>query len=79
MLELPKNILLSLPNEDAQIRRIAAVEGNQLQLMSQLVVRKTRFTPEEYQALREFYDRVVAAHAEQVVLQRGTSANAGKD
>jgi len=79
VLELPKNILLSLPNADGQFRRIAAVEGNQLQLMSQLVVRKARFTPEEYQALREFYDRIVAAHAEQVVLQRGTLANAGKD
>ena len=74
VLELPKNILLSLPNEDGQFRRIAAVEGNQLQYMSQLVVRKTRFTPEEYQALREFYDRVVAAQAEQVVLKRETSA-----
>jgi hypothetical protein len=77
--ELPRNVLLSLPNDGGQFRRLAQVEENRLQLMSQLVIRQPRFAPEEYKALREFYDRIVAAHAEQVVLKRSTTtATTGK-
>jgi hypothetical protein len=68
--ELPKNVALALPNDGGQFRRVVQVEGNQLQLMSQMILRKPRFEPEEYKALREFYDRIVAAHAEHIVLKR---------
>jgi hypothetical protein len=68
--ELPQNIAFKLPNDAAYFRRLAQVQGNTLQLTSQFVIRKPRFEPPEYQALREFYNRVVAAHAEQMVLKR---------
>ena len=69
--ELPQNIAFKLPNEAGHFRRLARVEGNNLQLTSQFVIRQPRFEPAEYQALREFYDRIVAAHAESIVLKRG--------
>ena len=68
--ELPKNIVVDLPNQGGQFRRLMQVEGNILQVTSQIIVRKVRFDPQEYKFLREFYDRIVAAHAEQVVLKR---------
>jgi len=74
VLELPKSSTLNLPRDFGQFRRLATVEGNKLQLTSQITIRKPRFEPHEYKMLREFFDRVVAAHAEQVVLKRGTSA-----
>ena len=69
--ELPKNVALALPGNDAQFRRLCELQGNILQMISQTVIRKVRFQPLEYKALREFYDRIVAAHAEQVVFKRG--------
>jgi len=69
--ELPKNIIISLPNNGGQFRRLAQIEGNHLQVISQMVIRQIHFEPIEYKALREFYDRIVAAHAEPVVLKRG--------
>jgi hypothetical protein len=69
--ELPKNLAMALPGDAAQFRRLSALQGNILQMISQTVIRKVRFSPQEYKALREFYDRIVAAHAEQVVLKRG--------
>lgn len=71
--EIPKNIILSLPKEAGQYRRLVVAEGNTLQLSSQFFIRKPRFEPMEYKALREFYDRVVAANAEQVVLKRAAA------
>jgi transglutaminase-like putative cysteine protease len=76
--ELPKNMAIKLPNDDAQFQRLAQVEDNQLQFMSQFVLRKPRFEPEEYERLREFYDRVVAAQAELVVLKRSAATAAAK-
>jgi hypothetical protein len=71
--ELPKSFTLDLARDGGQFRRVAQVEGNTLQFMSQVTIRKPRFDPLEYKALREFYDRIVAAHAEQVVLKRSAT------
>jgi hypothetical protein len=68
--EAPRNLKVSLPNDDGEFRRLVQVDGNLLLLTSQIVIRKTRFAPEEYPGLREFYDRIVAAHAEPIVLKR---------
>jgi hypothetical protein len=53
--------------------------GDSRGLVIQFAIRKPRFEPNEYPALRELYDQIVAAHAEQIVLKRGTTATAGKD
>ena len=72
--ELPRNQALSLPGDAAQFRRVMEVQGGTLQMISQTAIRKIRFQPKEYKSLREFYDRIVAAHAEQVVLKRAHGA-----
>ncbi len=77
--DLPKNIAIDVPGEGAQFRRTALVEGNMLKVNSQMQIRKTRFPPQDYKALRDFYDRLVAAQAEQVVLKRNTGSPAGKE
>ncbi|MFQ5630278.1 MAG: hypothetical protein ACE5I1_16025 [bacterium] len=79
LLERPENISIDLPNNGGQFMHTIYINENQLQVLSDMVIRKPRFEPEEYQALRNFYDRVVAAHAEQVVLQRQSPKVAGKE
>jgi len=77
--ETPKNLTLVTPKEGIKFRRVTLVDGNNVQVMYQLTIRKPHFEPIEYPALRELYDQVVAAQAEQIVLKRGTAATAGKD
>jgi len=77
--EMPKNLTIMTPKEGAQFRRLTFVDGKNLQVMNQFTIRKPRFEPGEYGALRELYDQMVAAHAEQVVLKRGSVAADGKD
>ncbi len=71
--EIPRNLVLEVPSQGVQFRRSCAVEGNTLQFTTQTHIRKVRFEPQEYKALRELFDRIVAAHAEQVVLARDPS------
>ena len=77
--ELPQSITLDIPGEGARYSRSVLVDGNTLKINSQLHIRKIRFQPNEYKALRDFYDRLVAAQAEQVVLKRDPAAPVAKE
>lgn len=68
--EQPQNIQVQLPGEAGAFSRLAQVAGNRLTLRMRFVLAHTRFEPHQYQGLRDFYGRVVAAHAEQIVLRR---------
>lgn len=68
--EMPENVQVQLPDKGGMFQRIAQVSGQQLMFRIRFVIANTQFEPEHYEALREFYERVVAAHAEQVVLKR---------
>ena len=72
--DLPRNLALEVPSQGVQFRRTCSVEGNTLQFSTQTHIRRARFDPNEYKALRELFDRIVAAHAEQIVLTRDPAA-----
>ena len=46
--------------------------GNVIQVMSKFNINKTMFLPEEYLALKRFYNQIIAKHAEQIVLKKKT-------
>ncbi len=73
--DLPGNISVELAGGGAKFLRTMAVNGSHLQMISQIVIRKIQFQPQEYKGLRDFYDRIVAAHAQQVVLKRATATS----
>ncbi len=68
--EAPKTAAFALPNNDGRFTFSVSVNDNQLQVTSRLVLRKTVFTGGEYPTLRAFFDKIVAKHAEQVVLKK---------
>jgi len=68
--EMPKNALISLPENAGRFSFMVAANGNTLQITSRVSIRKPVFYAEEYDALREFYSLVVSKHAEQVVLKK---------
>ena len=69
--ESPKNLLLSLPENAGRFMFTVAVNGNTVQVVSKITIRKPVFYAEEYAALREFYNQIVSKHAEQIVLKKG--------
>ncbi|MBC3539624.1 DUF3857 domain-containing protein [Rufibacter sediminis] len=68
--ELPKPATLSLPNNAAKFTYVAQMADGKLQIMSKLSINKTFFDASEYGNLREFYNRLVAKHAEKIVLKK---------
>ncbi|MFD2573875.1 transglutaminase domain-containing protein [Spirosoma soli] len=73
--ELPKPVSMILPNNTGRFNyQVSVINRNQLQVVSRILLRKTQYFAEEYSALQEFFSQIVAKHAEQVVLKRGTVA-----
>jgi hypothetical protein len=68
--ELPTNASMALPGNAAKFYYQAQVQNGQLQVTSKLIISKTVFAPGEYANLRELYSRMVAKHAEKIVLRK---------
>lgn len=72
--ELPKPAALSLPEKGGRFVYQVSQNGNQLQVISRLTLRKSVYFAEEYANMRELFALIVAKHAERVVLKRGEVA-----
>jgi len=68
--ETPRNVRISLPGDEGFYQRLTELRGELLLAQSQVVLRQTIFEPERYGQLRSFFEEIVAAEAEQVVLKR---------
>ncbi len=66
--ETLQNRMLTLGSNLATYKRLVQVDGNQIQLISDLEIRSTVITPEYYAKLKDFYAQIVSAESEQLVL-----------
>jgi hypothetical protein len=67
---LPKPASMALPDKNAVFTYNVAVNGTKVQVMRKLSINKALFLPEEYQALKEFYNKMVEKEAEVIVLKK---------
>ncbi len=70
--ETPKNAIIKLPNNGGSFRFMISVSGNTLNVVSSVNIKQTLFLPDEYAGIKQFYDLIVAKHAEQIVLKKNT-------
>jgi hypothetical protein len=68
--ELPKGLVLDLPEKTGRFTYMIGVNGNTVQVSSRITLKKSVFYAPEYQYLREFFHQIVSKHAEQVVLKK---------
>lgn len=68
--ELPKPKIVMLPNNGGKFTYNVQAAGNTINVISILTINQSLFAQPEYKGLREFYDLVVAKHAEQIVLKK---------
>jgi len=68
--EAPDPIHLTLPDKSAVFKYKISVEENKIHLESDFSINKSVFLFSEYLVLKEFYDKMVEKHAEQVVLKK---------
>ena len=68
--EVPKENVVVLANKAAKFTFSVTAIGQKLQMVSNIQINQTLFTREEYPDLKELYNRIIAKHAEQIVLKR---------
>ncbi|TAE50157.1 MAG: transglutaminase, partial [Bacteroidetes bacterium] len=68
--ELPKPASFSMPGGAAKFTLNAAVAAGNVQLISTVELKQVSFYPEEYSALKQFFDLIVAKQSEQIVLKK---------
>ena len=73
--EAPKSIAVNLPEGHGRFMYLVEKQGNQVQVMSKVNINKAVFYAAEYDYLKEFYNQIVAKHAEQLVLKKATASN----
>ncbi len=67
--EYPKNYDINLPNDSGKYNHLVRIKGNNFTLTDRIILNKPRFKSKEYLELLEFYVCIVAAHAEEIVLE----------
>ena len=68
--ELPKSLGLSLPDGGGKFTYICSQADGKVQLVSKLIISKAMFYAENYHELKDFYQRIVQKHAEQIILKK---------
>ncbi|WP_187270076.1 DUF3857 domain-containing protein [Pontibacter qinzhouensis] len=68
--EAPKSIAVTLPDNGGKFTYILERNGAEIQVMSKISINRPIYYAEEYQYLKEFYNQIVAKHAEQIVLKK---------
>ncbi|MBS1558452.1 MAG: DUF3857 domain-containing protein [Bacteroidetes bacterium] len=68
--ELPKSKVFTMPNNVAKFVYNASTINDVITIACTFQINKTLFVQDEYPALREFYNLVVAKQAEQIVLKK---------
>ncbi|GAB3530430.1 hypothetical protein GCM10027443_11010 [Pontibacter brevis] len=68
--EIPKGLIVNLPEKSGRFMYVVQQEGNTLQVLSKVSISKPMFSAPEYAGLKEFYNQIIAKQAEQVVLKR---------
>ncbi len=70
--ELPQNGMFSLPDKAGRFSYIVGQSGNNLQVRNTLSINKPYFSPNEYAALKKFFELAVSKINEQIVLKKAT-------
>ncbi|MFI5133561.1 MAG: DUF3857 domain-containing protein [Chitinophagales bacterium] len=67
---LPKNITVRAPDSSFFFRRRFSVDSSQILLSQTFEIKRPLFDKEDYLAVKEFFDRVFALMAEEIILKK---------
>jgi hypothetical protein len=67
---LPPSVSLKMPDSSVSVSYTIKKADNKIRLEYSFNVNKILFLPDQYKALKDFYDQVVKKHAEQVILKK---------
>jgi len=69
--ELPKQVLVKYNEQgDGQFEYRITESGNTISMRSRITLKRSYFTPDEYETLREFFNLIVKKQSEQIVFKK---------
>jgi Domain of Unknown Function with PDB structure (DUF3857)/Transglutaminase-like superfamily len=68
--EIPKTTNFTLPPDDAKFQYLIAQQGDNVNLIVKIVIKRTVFSTENYPFLKKFFDDIAAKLDEQIVLKK---------
>lgn len=68
--ESPESARIALPNRDGQFLYHISHMNNTVQILSEIKINRVVFDAQAYPFIKEFYEMIVAKHAEQIVLKK---------
>jgi hypothetical protein len=68
LIEPPAPLKLGLPNKAARFTYAVSLTENKIQLVANFSINQLIFEPQDYEALKAFYDQSIAKYKEQLVL-----------
>ena len=68
--ELPESMAMRMPDGSAIFRFNIQQTGNNINVTSQIIVKKAVYNSEEYPSLKQFFNSVVDTHNQQIVLKK---------
>jgi Domain of Unknown Function with PDB structure (DUF3857) len=70
--ELPESVRFKLPGNGGHLHFAVEEKGQgEIDVLAKLLVKKTRFDVQEYQDVKELFDRVAEKYGEMIVLKKG--------
>ncbi|MCI4666923.1 MAG: DUF3857 domain-containing protein [Bacteroidia bacterium] len=69
---LPETVQMALPNKGGSFVFQSMQSGPFIQLKSVVIIKQTKFEPNEYGNIKTFFDHITAKHGEQIVLKKST-------
>jgi hypothetical protein len=70
LVEKPKSSMVSLPDNGGKFTYAVSIVDNKITVSSRISFKKSVYAAEDYPALKEFYDKIVAKHAEKIILKK---------
>jgi Transglutaminase-like superfamily/Domain of Unknown Function with PDB structure (DUF3857) len=68
--EMPKPVNYSFPPDDAKFQYLIGAQGDNVNLVVRVVIKKTLFAIENYEFLKKFFDDIASKLDEQIVLKK---------
>lgn len=69
--EMPESVVLSMPENKAKfVFHLKKVNGNMIQVFSQVSINSPLFISEEYEGLKTLFNKIIEKHSEQIILKR---------
>lgn len=68
--EMPESVKIRIPDNTATYQYSIEEKQNSVHILSKLKLAKPLYSPQEYLALKELFDKIVEKQAEQVILKR---------